>query len=318
MVHASRRWSRWSGSSSTYRRPLRLHRQRLRRRPEGPHHARGVRQGRAHRRRRGPAPASPATSCSRSIPSPIASPHRRPRPGWRASGATSPTSRASLASLGKQVELSRAERGRRASRLRPQDPAARATASARQSDLDKSRMALVAAKAQLEQLEQQERDAPQPAAGRRRICRSRSIPQFIEATRGAAAGQARPANTVLRAPIAGIATQVTSIQMGRYLTAGMAVFSIIGTDSVWVDANPKETDLTYVRAGPAGRHHASMPSPTRRWRGTGGGDQPRHRRAVRHPAAAERRRQLDQDRAARAGPRSSSSRARTCAACARA
>ena len=59
------------------------------------------------------------------------------------------------------------------------------------------------------------------------------------------------ANTVLRAPIAGIATQVTSIQMGRYLTAGMAVFSIIGTETVWVDANPKETDLTYVR--PASR-----------------------------------------------------------------
>ena len=37
--------------------------------------------------------------------------------------------------------------------------------------------------------------------------------------------------------------------MGRYLTAGMSVFSIIGSDSVWVDANPKETDLTYVRPG---------------------------------------------------------------------
>jgi membrane fusion protein, multidrug efflux system len=37
--------------------------------------------------------------------------------------------------------------------------------------------------------------------------------------------------------------------MGRFLTAGMAVFSIIGTDYVWIDANPKETDLTHVRAG---------------------------------------------------------------------
>ena len=54
---------------------------------------------------------------------------------------------------------------------------------------------------------------------------------------------------MLRAPIAGVATQVASIQMGRYLTAGMAVFSIIGSDNVWIDANPKETDLTYVRAG---------------------------------------------------------------------
>ena len=57
------------------------------------------------------------------------------------------------------------------------------------------------------------------------------------------------------APIAGTATQVTSIQMGRYLTAGTAVFSIVASDKPWVDANPKETDLTYLQAGPDGDHH---------------------------------------------------------------
>ena len=119
------------------------------------------------------------------------------------------------------------------------------------------------------------------------------------------------ANTVLRAPIAGIATQVTSIQMGRYLTAGMAVFSIIGTDTVWVDANPKETDLTYVRPGqPVTITVDAFPVPgVARHRRR---HQPRHRRAVHHPAAAERGRQLDQDRAARAAAGSSSSRARIC------
>jgi membrane fusion protein (multidrug efflux system) len=74
-------------------------------------------------------------------------------------------------------------------------------------------------------------------------------------------------NTVLRAPIPGVATQVTSIQMGRYLTAGMAVFSIIGTDAVWVEANPKETDLTYMRVGqPVTIAVDAFPS--RQWRGT--------------------------------------------------
>ena len=76
------------------------------------------------------------------------------------------------------------------------------------------------------------------------------------------------ANTVLRAPIAGVATQVSSIQMGRYLTAGTAVFSIISSDSLWIDANPKETDLTYVRPRPAGRPSPSMPFPTGTWTGT--------------------------------------------------
>ena len=72
---------------------------------------------------------------------------------------------------------------------------------------------------------------------------------------------------MLRAPIAGVATQVTSIQMGRYLTAGMAVFSIIGSDNVWIEANPKETDLTYVRAGqPVTITVDAFPS--RAWHGT--------------------------------------------------
>ena len=37
--------------------------------------------------------------------------------------------------------------------------------------------------------------------------------------------------------------------MGRFLTAGTTVFSIISSENLWVDANPKETDLTYVRRG---------------------------------------------------------------------
>ena len=37
--------------------------------------------------------------------------------------------------------------------------------------------------------------------------------------------------------------------MGRYLSAGTAVFSIIADDDPWVDANPKETDLTYLKVG---------------------------------------------------------------------
>ena len=74
-------------------------------------------------------------------------------------------------------------------------------------------------------------------------------PQYVEAAVALERAKRDLANTVLRAPIAGIATQVTSIQMGRFLTAGTAVFSIIGTDNVWVDANPKETDLTHVRPG---------------------------------------------------------------------
>jgi membrane fusion protein (multidrug efflux system) len=47
----------------------------------------------------------------------------------------------------------------------------------------------------------------------------------------------------------------------------MAVFSIIGTDNVWVEANPKETDLTYVRAGQSVIVTVDT-FPSRVWRGT--------------------------------------------------
>ena len=53
----------------------------------------------------------------------------------------------------------------------------------------------------------------------------------------------------MRAPMAGIATQVEQIQLGRFVMAGAPVFSIIDTSNPWVDANPKESDFTYVAVG---------------------------------------------------------------------
>jgi membrane fusion protein (multidrug efflux system) len=55
--------------------------------------------------------------------------------------------------------------------------------------------------------------------------------------------------TVLRAPMAGIATQVDQIQLGRFVVAGTPVFSVIDISEPWVDANPKESDFTYVAVG---------------------------------------------------------------------
>ena len=51
-------------------------------------------------------------------------------------------------------------------------------------------------------------------------------------------------HTSVKAPIAGTATQVDNIQLGRFVTAGTPVFSIIDDSAPWVDANPKETDIT--------------------------------------------------------------------------
>lgn len=56
-------------------------------------------------------------------------------------------------------------------------------------------------------------------------------------------------HAIVRAPMGGVATQVEQIQLGRYVTAGTPVFSIIDVAHPWVDANPKESDLTYVTEG---------------------------------------------------------------------
>jgi membrane fusion protein, multidrug efflux system len=172
--------------------------------------------------------------------------------------------KSSLASFGKQIELAResvaanqADFDRKTSLLnnRISTP----------SDLDRSRVALVASKAQLEQLEQQEAVARNQLLGDS-VLPLEKYPQYVEARTALERAERDLANTVMRAPLAGVATQVASIQMGRYLTAGMAVFSIIGSDTVWVDANPKETDLTYVRAGQAVTVTVDA-FPDREWRG---------------------------------------------------
>jgi membrane fusion protein, multidrug efflux system len=56
-------------------------------------------------------------------------------------------------------------------------------------------------------------------------------------------------HTVVRAPFSGIVTDVPSIAPGKYLPASTTAFYLVHADHVWVDANPKETDLTYVRPG---------------------------------------------------------------------
>jgi membrane fusion protein (multidrug efflux system) len=56
-------------------------------------------------------------------------------------------------------------------------------------------------------------------------------------------------DTTVRAPFDGIVTNVDSLQVGSYLQASQAGFSLISNTNMWVDASPKETELTYVRPG---------------------------------------------------------------------
>jgi membrane fusion protein (multidrug efflux system) len=52
----------------------------------------------------------------------------------------------------------------------------------------------------------------------------------------------------IRAPADGIAANV-SVHEGEYVIAGAQLFSLVSEDRMWIEANFKETDLTWVRAG---------------------------------------------------------------------
>lgn len=54
--------------------------------------------------------------------------------------------------------------------------------------------------------------------------------------------------TVL-APIAGIVSMVDRLRPGDYVNEGAPAFSLVASDSLWIEANMKETDLTYVKPG---------------------------------------------------------------------
>jgi membrane fusion protein, multidrug efflux system len=56
-------------------------------------------------------------------------------------------------------------------------------------------------------------------------------------------------HTVIYAPFNGVVTQVETVQPGMYLAASTAAFGLVSSDNVWIEANPKETELTYVKRG---------------------------------------------------------------------
>lgn len=120
--------------------------------------------------------------------------------------------------------------------------------SGSQLDLDTSATNLVLARAQLELLQQQLANSKNQLLGNPDLPLEQ-FPPYFQAKAALDQAQRNLDHTVLRAPIDGTATQVDSIQLGRFVAAGAPVFSIIDDANPWVDANLKESDLTYVAKG---------------------------------------------------------------------
>jgi membrane fusion protein (multidrug efflux system) len=56
-------------------------------------------------------------------------------------------------------------------------------------------------------------------------------------------------HSIVRAPYDGIVTQVAKLQIGMYLTAGTPAFGLVSDQDIWVEAQPKETQLTWAKPG---------------------------------------------------------------------
>ncbi len=117
-----------------------------------------------------------------------------------------------------------------------------------QADLDTSIAGLITAQLQAQLAAQQKGDTLNQLLGDPDLAIEK-FPAFIQAKAALDQAERDLDHTTLRAPLGGTATQVDAIQLGRFVTAGMPVFSVVDDTAPWVDANPKETDITYLRVG---------------------------------------------------------------------
>jgi membrane fusion protein (multidrug efflux system) len=117
-----------------------------------------------------------------------------------------------------------------------------------QLDLDNSGTALVTAQAQLQLVRMQRSNALNQLLGDPELPLEQ-FPAHMQAKAVLDDAQRNLDLSTVRAPMNGVATQVEQIQLGRFVMAGAPVFSIIDISAPWVDANPKESDFTYVAVG---------------------------------------------------------------------
>ncbi|RDJ21989.1 HlyD family secretion protein [Bosea caraganae] len=74
-------------------------------------------------------------------------------------------------------------------------------------------------------------------------------PRYKDAVAARAEAARQLDHTVVKASMDGIVTNVPSLQKGQYLADATVAFSLVSSDHVWIQANPKETELTWVRPG---------------------------------------------------------------------
>jgi membrane fusion protein, multidrug efflux system len=117
-----------------------------------------------------------------------------------------------------------------------------------QLDLDNSSNSLITVRAELAFVQQQISSSKTQLLGDPELP-IEQFPPYVQAKAALAQAERNLDHAEMRSPMAGIATQVDQIQLGRFIPAGTPVFSIIDISNPWVDANLKESDFTHIGVG---------------------------------------------------------------------
>jgi membrane fusion protein, multidrug efflux system len=116
-----------------------------------------------------------------------------------------------------------------------------------QTQLDEAHHNLTVAQQQLPALQQALAGVLARLQGQPDIAPERH-PRYLAAAAARDQAALDLAHTEVQAPAAGVIANVT-LRPGDYVTTGKPVFSLVETGHAWVEANFKETDLTFVRSG---------------------------------------------------------------------
>ena len=122
------------------------------------------------------------------------------------------------------------------------------------SQLDQARGTLQSAQATLISLQQQARQSLAQLNGNPDLPVEQA-PSYQKSLAAVNEAQRQLDHAVVRAPFDGIVAAVDSLQPGTLVISAMSAFSttsavgLVASKNIWIDANLKETDLTYVRKG---------------------------------------------------------------------
>ena len=122
------------------------------------------------------------------------------------------------------------------------------------ANFDQTRMTLEVDQRKLQSLQQQARSQLAKLAGNPDIPPTEH-PAYQAAKTAVDETQRQLEHTTVRAPFDGIVTEVDSLQPGTLLISALSSFSttsavgLVSSTDLWVEAQMKETDLTYVKPG---------------------------------------------------------------------